>query len=85
MKTTSGQVCRLFWIMSRNCEFHPLTFKRVSDVFRSVHGRGSRRNEFHNHVEARWVSRGKVQDRVFQLWQDLRVFLLIKNTQFPLI
>jgi len=46
MKTTSGQVCRLFLMMSRNCEFHPLTFKRASDAFRSVHGPGSRRNEF---------------------------------------
>jgi len=35
----------------------------------------SRHNEFIFHAEARWVSRGKVLERVFQLWQELRVFL----------
>ena len=39
----------------------------------------------YNHVEARCVSKGKVLDRVFQLRQELRVFLLIKDTQCPLI
>jgi len=32
-------------------------------------------NEVIFHAEARWLSRGKVLERVFDLWQVLRVFL----------
>ena len=35
----------------------------------------SRHNEIIFHAEARWLSMGKVLERVFQLWQELRVFL----------
>ena len=35
----------------------------------------SRHNEVIFHAEARWLSKGKVLERVFQLWQELRLFL----------
>ena len=41
----------------------------------------SRHNEVIFHAEARWLSRGKVLERVFQLWQELRVFLAQEEYQ----
>jgi len=40
-----------------------------------VQGHDNRHNEVIFHAEARWLSRGKMLERVLQLWQDLRVFL----------
>jgi len=67
--------------MSKNGEINPLTFEEASNVFRSVQRHDSRHNGVIFHTEARWLSRGK--ERVFQLWQELRVFLARKNTQYP--
>ena len=36
---------------------------------------GNRHNEVIFHAEAHRLSRGKVLERVFQLWQELRVYL----------
>jgi len=62
-------------IMSKNWEIHPLTFKEASNVFESVQRHDSRHNDVVFRAEARWLSRGKLLERVFQLWQKLRVFL----------
>ena len=70
----------IFLMMSKDCEFHSLTFKEASCVFRSMHRHGSRRNEVIYHAEARWLSRGNVSDRVFQLRQELRFFLAQTRT-----
>jgi len=51
------------------------TFKEASNVFRSVQRHDSRHNEVIFDAEERWLSRGNVLERVFQLWQELRVFL----------
>jgi len=56
-------------------EIHPLAFKEESSVFRSVQRHDRRPDEVIFQVEARWLSRGKVLEPVFQLWQKLRVFL----------
>jgi len=61
--------------MSKNREIHPLTIKEALNVFKSVQTHDSRHYEVILHPEARWLSRGKVLERVFQLWQELRVFL----------
>jgi len=55
-------------------EIYPLTLKEASNVFRRVQRHDSRHNKVIFHAAARWLSRGKVLERVFQLWQKLRVF-----------
>jgi len=56
------------------------------NVFRSVQRHSSRHNEVIFHAEARWLSRGKVLQRVFQLWQELPVRLAQRiPTHYPII
>jgi len=50
-----------------------------------VQRQDSRHNEVIFHAEVRWLSRGKVLERVFYLWQKLRVYLAQQGTQYPLV
>jgi len=42
-------------MMSKNLEIHPLTFKKASNVVRSVQRHDSRHNDVIFHAEARWL------------------------------
>jgi len=72
-------------MMSKICELDLLAFKEPWNAFRSVQRHGSRRSEVTYHIKAHWLSRGKFLERMFQLRQELRVSLLNKDTQCPLI
>jgi len=50
-------------------------FQEASSVFRILQRHESRHSEIIYHAEARWVTRGNVSEQVFQLRQELRVFL----------
>ena len=49
--------------------------RRSIERFQKCAKHDSRHNEVILHAEACWLSRGKVSEHVFQLWQELRVFL----------
>jgi len=63
-------------MMSKNCQFHSLTYKEASNVFISVQRNGSSRNEVIYHAEAHWLSKGNVSEWCFNCGKSCEFSLL---------